>query len=187
MEGFWFRQSRHSSVEKFYAWHYWSSSSMAPLLSVWYRTHIAKVSLYSCSSSCFQIRSGVPQGSILGPLLFLIYANDMFSVVSPTKLLLFADDSQCFHRINNPSDCCLLQRDLDNLSDWADRCGMRFNTSKCAYMIFGLESHGYNYVMNSSVIPNVVEYKDVGVMLTPHHHCLFPPTLITSLLKPIVC
>ena len=79
------------------------------------RTH--KVSLYSCSSSCFQIRSGVPQGSILGPLLFLIYANDMFSVVSPTKLLLFADVSQCFHRINNPSDCCLLQRDLDNLSD----------------------------------------------------------------------
>ena len=91
----------------------------------------------------------------------------MFSVVSPTKLLLFADDSQCFHRINNPSDCCLLQRDLDNLSDWADRCGMCFNTSKCAYMNFVLESHRYNYVMNSSVIPTVVEYKDVGVMLTP--------------------
>ena len=97
----------------------------------------------SLCSSCFQIRSGVLQGSILGPLLFLIYANDMFSVVSPTKLLLFADDSQCFRRINNPSDCCLLQMDLDNLSDWANRCGMRFNTSKCAYMNFGLESHGY--------------------------------------------
>ena len=90
----------------------------------------------------------------------------MFSVVS-TKLLLFADDSQCFHRINHLSDCCLLQRDLDNLSDWADRCGMCFNTTKCAYMNFGHESHGYNYVMNSSAIPTVVEYKDVRVMLSP--------------------
>ena len=115
--------NRHSSVENFYAWHYWSPSFFNGFIVICLVEYTKCLSTLAALAVCKLDQASL----ILGPLLFLIYANDMFSVVS-TKLLLFADDSQCFHRINHLSDCCLLQRDLDNLSDWADRCGMCFNT-----------------------------------------------------------
>ncbi len=81
------------------------------------------------------ITSGVPQGSVLCPLLFVIYINDMSAVVNHL-VLLFADDSKLIAPIRCPSDLISLQYDLDALEEWSGKWHMLFNVEKCKIMEF---------------------------------------------------
>ena len=62
--------------------------------------------------------SGVPQGSILGPTLFIMYINDVLSSIKYSELLLFADDAKLFKEISSIDDCLLLQHDIDSFHSW---------------------------------------------------------------------
>ena len=85
------------------------------------------------NSEWLPVTSGVPQGSLLGPALFLLFINDMSCAVSQcSTLALFADDAKCFHTIRSASDCVLFQGDIDNLVDWSDVWKMAFNVDKCS-------------------------------------------------------
>jgi len=78
------------------------------------------------------VLSGVPQGTVLGPLLFLIYINDISSDLSPgTEIRLFADDSLLYRRISSPEDTAILQQDLDRLQQWEATWKMEFHPQKC--------------------------------------------------------
>ena len=80
------------------------------------------------------VLSRVPQGSMLGPLLFLLYmyVNDLPVVATSTSVALFADDTKCYRAINSMEDGVnCLQRDLDNISQWCDFWQMDLNESKC--------------------------------------------------------
>ena len=79
------------------------------------------VSLAGYSSDYLPVKSGIPQGSILGPLLFLIYVNDMFPYVIHSSLLMFADDSQCLKQIESIQDCRYLQSDLYDMARWCSK------------------------------------------------------------------
>ena len=76
------------------------------------------------------VTSGVPQGSVLGPILFLCFINDMPESVS-SQCHLFADDSIIYREISTVNDCTSLQHDLDALEKWEGTWGMSFNPSKC--------------------------------------------------------
>ena len=78
-----------------------------------------------------KITSGVPQGSVLGPLLFLIYINDLPNCVQNSVCRLFADDCILFQRIRSCQDSDKLQADLDQLKKWESIWLMEFHTSKC--------------------------------------------------------
>ena len=82
------------------------------------------------SSGLVDVDSGVPQGTVLGPILFLLHINDLPSIVS-SKVRLFADDCLIYRQIKSNNDQIELQRDLNLLESWGVKWGMRFNAAKC--------------------------------------------------------
>jgi len=71
-------------------------------------------------SGLLPVVSGVPQGSILGPILFVLYVNDLPHSLSAATPYLFADDTKCMHAINNSLDSSMLQTDVDNLTNYSE-------------------------------------------------------------------
>ena len=80
--------------------------------------------------------SGIPQGSVLGPLLFVIYINDLPSAVKSCARI-FADDTKLLSRADSESDTEALQRDLDELQEWSDKWLLRFHPQKCCVLKMG--------------------------------------------------
>jgi hypothetical protein len=74
--------------------------------------------------------SGIPQGSVLGPLLFNIFINDLCDIINHSNCLLFADDLKVYRAISSPSDCLLLQADIDCVHTWCSANFMMPNFSK---------------------------------------------------------
>ena len=94
------------------------------------------VKVNSALSSWTQVSSGVPQGSVLGPLLFVLYINELPSLVS-SNLLMFADDIKLYRCIRSPEDCLILQNDINILLDWSKHWLLFFNVSKCKALHIG--------------------------------------------------
>ena len=109
--------------------------------------------------------SGVPQGSVLGPILFIIYINDLpEKITSLTKI--FADDTKIYRPITSIEDADALQRDLDSLVEWCYIWKMAFNTDKCKVMHYGKKNQRYLYHMDGNLLDEVKEQKDLGVMIS---------------------
>ena len=84
--------------------------------------------------------SGVPQGSVLGPIYFLIYINDLSKMLF-NPCLLFADDTKIYCHIRNEGDIYQLQQEIDKLLRWSERWQMPFNISKCKNLHIGRTNH----------------------------------------------
>ena len=102
-------------------------------ITKWLTSRKQRVLLDGESSDYVLVTSGVPQGTVLGPLLFLIYINDIIENIT-SKLKLFADDCLLYRTITSEQDTMALQKDLDTLVQWASKWQMKFNTSKCTIM-----------------------------------------------------
>lgn len=101
----------------------------------WLCGRTQEVALDGQSSEKCMVLSGVPQGTVLGPLCFLAFINDIGNELSPeTKLKLFADDSLLFRIIESETDAESLQSDLDSLFSWTHTWHMKFHPSKCLVM-----------------------------------------------------
>ena len=74
--------------------------------------------------------SGIPQGSVLGPILLLMFIDDLDEGLT-SGILKFTDDSKIFRLVNGPEDRNALQKDLRRLSDWSETWQMKFNVDKC--------------------------------------------------------
>ena len=92
-----------------------------------------RVSVNGALSDITDVTSGVPQGSVLGPILFLLYINDINENVQ-SSIRLFADDSIIYRKINSNIDHQILQTDLTELEKWSDKWQMQFNLSKCVHL-----------------------------------------------------
>ena len=117
-------------------------------------------------SSPSVVLSGVPQGSVLGPLLFLCYINDIISGIS-SPIKLYADDVLIYRIIDNEDDCKMLQRDLDLLQTWAHKWNMSFNPVKCEFLrITNKQNRTYfPYSIQDTLIRKVTKAKYLGVTL----------------------
>ena len=103
-----------------------------------------QVVLEGKSSSSAPVLSGVPQGSVLGPVLFLIYINDLPEYVSNSTVRLFADDTLLYLTIHNSSDCIKLQEDLNNLERWESDWRMSFHPEKCEVIYIATKKKTYH-------------------------------------------
>jgi hypothetical protein len=116
-----------------------------------------------------QVLSGVPQGTVRGPLLFLLHINELPSVVHPdTRCRLFADDCLLYRVINSIEDQITLQNDLAALQQWADSWGMSFNAAKCHVMVVNRKnSHQpFLYQLCNTILSTVDQEKYLGVLLS---------------------
>ena len=91
-----------------------------------------RVVLDGSASADSPVLSGVPQGTVLGSLMFLLYVNDIGAKVSPqTSVKMFADDCLLYRTINSDADERQLQQDLDTMIEWINTWPLRFNAAKC--------------------------------------------------------
>ena len=118
------------------------------------------------SSEWMKVISGVPQGSILGPLLFLIYINDLNAGLS-LSVHLFADDCAVFRVITNTKDCDALQADLNQLYYWTQLWQLNLNQSKCKVMrtTNKCKQFHYTYSLNSVPLEWVDTFRYLGVRI----------------------
>ena len=108
--------------------------------------------------------SWVPQGSILGPLLFLIFVNDLLSIALSTAKL-FADDTKLYRQIMNITDCDILQNDLNDFSAWSKIWLIKFNAIKCIVLRIR-EAIRYIYTLDGVKLESVDSQKDLGVTIS---------------------
>ena len=109
--------------------------------------------------------SGVPQGSVLGPLLFLIYISDLDDNIT-SNVLKFADDTKVFRSVNNDGDKQHLQNDLDRLVKWSEKWQMLFNFGKCKLLHAEHSNLDVNYKMGGTVLGTTVKEKGLEVTIS---------------------
>ena len=126
-----------------------------------------KVVIEGKSSDSANISSGIPQGSVLGPILFLIFINDLPDVIL-SFIKLFADDAKLFGRVNSIMQGLTVQVSLDNSVDWAKLWKMNYHFKKCKHLHVGNHDLNIEYTMQTETgeikVEKVQSEKDLGVI-----------------------
>lgn len=137
-----------------------------------------------------KVLSGVPQGSVLGPLLFLILIGDIDQNVSSSFVSSFADDTRIGRSVNCPNDAELLQLDLESIYDWAKRNNMQFNTDKFECVKYGknedLKQSCKYTAQDGQIIEDKTTVRDLGVIMSNDSSFSAHIEKITSVAKGIV-
>ena len=131
------------------------------------------VSVNNHYSQLLPVESGVPQGGIPGPLLFILYVNDLPDTVLHSNMLLFADDTNHLNALDKSSHKQILQTDLKLLSNWSTVSLLSFNPSKSVHISFN-SKFSTSYELNNCSINSQLSHEDMGVIICTdlqwHHH-----------------
>lgn len=137
----------------------------------WFQDYLSQrtqvVSLNDTHSGSVPVLSGVPQGSVLGPLLFLIFINDISSDIS-VKIKLFADDCILYQEIKTPDDHHLLNISLEKVHCWCQEWQMSLNLLKTVSMTITRKKSpsNFNYSIDSHILQSVSQYKYLGIIIS---------------------
>ena len=140
-----------------------------PALS-WIQSYLTdrrqRVVLDGCCSDWIPVRSGVPEGSVCGPLLFICFTADLPSVIQ-TNCIMYADDIKLYHRITSHSDTEALQSDLNRLATWSATWHLKLNPAKCHTITFSLRKLPIpaTYTLDGTALQRRTETRDLGVIL----------------------
>ncbi len=118
-------------------------------------------------SESFSPNSGVPQGSVLGPILFIIFINDITKLNLASKIEIFADDVKLYKMIDTLSDAAKLQEDINKISRWCKTWNLPLQMNKCNIMTYTLNKDKcitFEYKINEK-LERITEIKDLGVIM----------------------
>ena len=121
-----------------------------------------RVVLGNSKSDWADVTSGIPQGSVLGPVLFVIFINDLPDTIKSYSKI-FADDTKIFRALKSTRDISILQDDLQNLSKWSKTWQLPFNIPKCKVLHYGKNNPEFTYMMENCPLKNDTSEKDLGV------------------------
>ena len=118
------------------------------------------------TSSWCKVLSGTPEGSLVAPILFSLFINDLPSEIN-SNCLLYADDAKIFRKVCTPMDGEVLQRDLDRLQTWSAKWGLSLNPTKCKTLTVTLRRAPVQtaYYINNIPLKGVSEMRDLGVVV----------------------
>lgn len=142
---------------------------LSPLFANFFQSYLQsrqfKVKVGNFFSSCHNIPSGVPQGSNLGPLLFIIFFDDIKNVIS-SNFQIFADDLKISRAINDPNDHAILQNDINSVTLWCSENGMQCNTDKTVIVTYSRQHvvNYHTYKINNAFIRRKHVHKDLGIL-----------------------
>ena len=124
-----------------------------------------RVTALGATSSEKPVMSGVPHGSILGPILFLLYVSDLPDVLEHSKVASFADDTKIFKRVDSHTDGALIQQDLHSLERWSATSGLVFNQDKCKCQHISRRKTvtEFPYTIKNRALSVTPEEKDLGI------------------------
>ena len=150
-----------------------SSGITGPLLT-WFKSYLTdrtqQVVIQGHTSEPLPVSSGVPQGSILGPLLFILYMNSISTLClfNSSKLVLFADDILLYKITNSPHDMQCLQSDINKICDWTAKTGLKLNVNKTKFMIISRKRFppSAHLTINNTPLEQVLNYKYLGVVIS---------------------
>ena len=149
--------------------HYGIKGNTATWIKSWLTNRTQRVVVDGETSEPTPVTSGVPQGTVLGPLMFLLYINDIGdNINNGTKIKLFADDCLLFRPISNPADQHQFQKDLDSLVNWSHQWQMSFNPQKChtLHITRCKTPHQHNYRILGTDLLAVNNHPYLGVIIS---------------------
>ena len=125
-----------------------------------------QVSINGANSNWQEVTSGIPQGSVIGPILFVIYINDLPDLVK-SSVYLFADDTKIFKIIDDQNDRDTLQEDLEKLTEWSQTWLLKFHPDKCKFMHIGKNEppSDFHYNLMNTPLEQFQQEKDIGVII----------------------
>ena len=138
----------------------------------WFKSYLTnrfqRVKINQSLSDPLPVKSGVPQGSILGPLLFLLFINDLPTTVKHSNILSFADDTKCYKVIRNILDTTLLQSDLESVFKWSTENQLFFNINKCTVLPFKSKSSSDAncYSIDNNIVSSKSSHRDPGIIFS---------------------
>ena len=146
--------------------HYGIRCELNNWISSFLKTRYQQVVVNGAHSDWVRVDSGVPQGTVLGPLLFLAHINDLPTTIQ-SQCRLFTGDCLPYRPIHSLQDQLILQEDLQQLQHWADDCGMRFNASKCQLLRISCSQHPLEhfYTISDQILQQVPSAKYLGILL----------------------
>jgi hypothetical protein len=130
----------------------------------WLADRRQRVNINGKVSGWAEVKSGVPQGSVLGPLLFLIFINDIDDGII-SKIWKFADDSKICNRVCNEAEAETIRGDLRKLFQWSEDWQMLFNIDKCIVLHMGSRNQRGKYEMGGKELKSVEQERDLGVII----------------------
>lgn len=144
--------------------HYGISNSIIQWIESFLSDRKQRVRVMNSFSEYTPVTSGIPQGSVLGPILFVVYINDLPDKLN-SECYMFADDTKVYREINSPSDNNLLQEDMNSLEEWSDDWLLRFHPDKCKVLSLGKKSTPADYSLCNTKLQATTKEKDIGVVI----------------------
>ncbi|CAM5130106.1 unnamed protein product [Eretmochelys imbricata] len=129
----------------------------------WLKGRLQRVLLKGELSGWREVTSGVPQGSVMGPILFNLFITDL-GTKSGSVLIKSADDTKLRGIANSEKDRDIIQEDLDDLVNWSNSNRIKFNSEKCKVMHLGISNKNFSYKLGTHHL-EVTEEKDLGILV----------------------